>query len=105
MLISFLAYFIQSEVQFYLLGAGVGLVLGGIQSLARSTFSQLLPPAEEHVVYFSFFDVAEKLATVLGMVAVGWLETLTGDLRLAAVMLSGFLAVAVVLWARVPWKK
>lgn len=105
MLISFLAYFIQNELQFYLLGAGVGLVLGGIQSLARSTFSQLLPPAEEHVVYFSFFDVAEKLATVLGMVAVGWLETLTGDLRLAAVMLSGFFAVAVVLWARVPWQR
>jgi MFS-type transporter involved in bile tolerance (Atg22 family) len=65
----------------------------------------LLPPAEEHVVYFSFFDVAEKLATVLGMVAVGWLETLTGDLRLAAVMLSGFFAIAVVLWARVPWQR
>jgi MFS-type transporter involved in bile tolerance (Atg22 family) len=57
------------------------------------------------VVYFSFFDVAEKLATVLGMVAVGWLETLTGDLRLAAVMLSGFFAIAVVLWARVPWQR
>jgi len=105
MLVSFLAYFIQSELQFYLLGSGVGLVLGGIQSLARSTYSQLLPPAEEHVVYFSFYDVAEKLATVLGMVAVGWLETLTGDLRLAAVMLSGFFAVAVILWARIPWKR
>jgi len=46
MLITFMAYFIQSELQFYLLGAGVGLVLGGIQSLARSTFSQLLPQAE-----------------------------------------------------------
>lgn len=105
MLISFLAYFIQSELQFYVLGAAVGLVLGGIQSLARSTYSQLLPPAQEHVVYFSFFDVAEKLATVLGMLAVGWLETLTGDLRLAAVLLSGFFAVAVVLWSRISWRR
>jgi UMF1 family MFS transporter len=105
MLVTFLAYFIQSELQFYVLGAGVGLVLGGIQSLARSTFSQLLPRAEEHVVYFSFFDVAEKLATVLGMLAVGWLETLTGDLRLAAMLLSGFFAVAIVLWVRVPWRR
>ena len=104
MLITFMAYFIASELQFYLLGAGVGLVLGGIQSLARSTYSQLLPPASEHVVYFSFYDLAEKLATVLGMVAVGWLETLTGSLRLSAVMLSVFFALAVLLWARVPWK-
>ncbi|NDD50390.1 MAG: hypothetical protein EBZ34_03040 [Flavobacteriia bacterium] len=83
-----LAYFVDSEVQFYLLGAAVGLVLGGIQSLARSTFSKLLPAEGEHVTYFAFFDIAEKLATVFGMVAVGWLETSTGDLRLAAAMLS-----------------
>lgn len=104
MIITFMAYFIANELQFYLLGAGVGLVLGGIQSLARSTYSQLLPPASEHVVYFSFYDLAEKLATVLGMVAVGWLETLTGSLRLSAVMLSVFFALAVLLWTRVPWK-
>ena len=104
MLITFMAYFIANELQFYLLGAGVGLVLGGIQSLARSTYSQLLPPASEHVVYFSFYDLAEKLATVLGMVAVGLLETLTGNLRLSAVMLSVFFALSLLLWARVPWK-
>jgi UMF1 family MFS transporter len=64
----------------------------------------LLPPASEHVVYFSFYDLAEKLATVLGMVAVGFLETLTGNLRLSAVMLSVFFALSLLLWARVPWK-
>ena len=96
-----LAYFVDSEVQFYLLGAAVGLVLGGIQSLARSTFSKLLPAEGEHVTYFAFFDIAEKLATVFGMVAVGWLETTTGDLRLAAAMLSLFFFVAVLFWGRV----
>jgi UMF1 family MFS transporter len=96
-----LAYFVDSEVQFYLLGAAVGLVLGGIQSLARSTFSKLLPAEGEHVTYFAFFDIAEKLATVFGMVAVGWLETSTGDLRLAAAMLSVFFFVAVLFWGRV----
>jgi UMF1 family MFS transporter len=96
-----MAYFVNTELQFYLLGAAVGLVLGGIQSLARSTFSKLLPAEGEHVTYFSFFDIAEKLATVFGMVAVGWLETTTGDLRLAAAMLSVFFLVAVVFWNRV----
>ncbi|MGA1778044.1 MAG: MFS transporter, partial [Schleiferiaceae bacterium] len=93
-----LAYVVNSETQFYLLGAAVGLVLGGIQSLARSTFSKLLPSEGEHVTYFSFFDIAEKLATVLGMVAVGWLETVTGDLRFSALLLSVFFLLAVLSW-------
>jgi len=96
-----LAYFVDSEVQFYMLGAALGLVLGGLQSLARSTFSKLLPAEGEHVTYFSFFDIAEKLATVFGMVAVGWLETSTGNLRLAAALLSAFFFIAVIFWSRV----
>jgi len=79
----------------------LGLVLGGLQSLARSTFSKLLPPEGEHVTYFSFFDIAEKLATVFGMVAVGWLETSTGKIRLAAALLSAFFLIAVIFWSRV----
>jgi UMF1 family MFS transporter len=89
---------VDTETQFYLLGSAVGLVLGGIQSLARSTFSKLLPAEGEHVTYFSFFDIAEKLATVLGMVAVGWMETMTGDLRLSALLLSAFFLCAVIAW-------
>jgi UMF1 family MFS transporter len=85
-----LAFFVNSELQFYLLGASVGLVMGGLQSLGRSTFSKMLPLEDEHVTYFSFFDIAEKLATVLGMVAVGWVETVTGDLRLSPLVLSVF---------------
>ncbi len=93
-----MAYMVESEVQFYFLGAAVGLVLGGIQSLGRSTFSKLLPTEGEHVTYFSFFDITEKLATVLGMVAVGWLETITGDLRFSALLLSVFFLLAVMAW-------
>ncbi|MDG1252081.1 MAG: MFS transporter [Schleiferiaceae bacterium] len=93
-----LAYVVDTETQFYLLGSAVGLVLGGIQSLARSTFSKLLPSEGEHVTFFSFFDIAEKLATVLGMVAVGWMETVTGDLRLSALLLSFFFLLAVISW-------
>jgi MFS transporter, UMF1 family len=96
-----MAYFIQNESQFYALGAAVGLVLGGIQSLARSSFSKLLPTEGEHVTYFSFYDIAEKLATVFGMVAIGWMETRTGDLRLSAALLSVFFLMAVVFWSGV----
>jgi UMF1 family MFS transporter len=93
-----LAFFVNSELQFYLLGASVGLVMGGLQSLGRSTFSKMLPLEDEHVTYFSFFDIAEKLATVLGMVAVGWVETVTGDLRLSPLVLSVFFLIAMFLW-------
>lgn len=93
-----LAFFVNSELQFYLLGASVGLVMGGLQSLGRSTFSKMLPLEDEHVTYFSFFDIAEKLATVLGMVAVGWVETVTGDLRLSPLVLSIFFLIAMFLW-------
>ena len=93
-----LAYVVNSETQFYLLGAAVGLVLGGIQSLRGQLFPSCFPQKGEHVTYFSFFDIAEKLATVLGMVAVGWLETVTGDLRFSALLLSVFFLLAVLSW-------
>ncbi len=96
--ICLLAFFVNSEFQFYLLGASVGLVMGGLQSLGRSTFSKMLPSEDEHVTYFSFFDIAEKLATVLGMVSVGWVETVTGDLRLSPLVLSVFFLIAMFLW-------
>ena len=97
-IICVLAFFVNSELQFYLLGASVGLVMGGLQSLGRSTYSKMLPLEDEHVTYFSFFDIAEKLATVLGMVAVGWVETVTGDLRLSPIVLSVFFLIAMFLW-------
>jgi UMF1 family MFS transporter len=97
-MICILAFFVNSPLQFYFLGSAVGLVMGGLQSLGRSTFSKMLPPEDEHVTYFSFFDIAEKLATVLGMVAVGWVETVTGNLRLSPLVLSIFFMIAVFLW-------
>jgi len=95
------AYFVQNEGQFYALGAAVGLVMGGLQSLTRSTYAKMLPEAEDHVTYFSFYDIAEKLATVLGMVSVGWLETVTGNLRLSALLLVGYFLVALYFWVRI----
>ena len=92
------AYFVQHEAQFYALGAAVGLVMGGLQSICRSTYSKMLPEAEDHVTYFSFYDIAEKLATVLGMASIGWLENATGDLRLAALVLVVYFLLSIYFW-------
>lgn len=66
------------EYYFYGLGSLIGLVLGATQSLARSTYSKLLPETEDTATYFSFFDVTEKIAIVVGMVVFGSLIWLTG---------------------------
>lgn len=76
--------------QFYIMGGLVGLVMGGIQSLARSTFSKMLPVKGEHTTYFSFYDVTEKLAIVIGTFFFGFLESVTGDMHNSALMLALF---------------
>jgi UMF1 family MFS transporter len=84
------AYFVSDSKGFMLLACFVGLVMGGIQALARSTYSKLLPKTNEHTAYFSFYDVAEKMAVVLGTFLFGLLETLTGSMR-SSILLLGVL--------------
>jgi UMF1 family MFS transporter len=64
--------------------------MGGIQALARSTYSKILPKTNDHTAYFSFYDVAEKMAVVLGTFLFGLLETLTGSMR-SSILLLGVL--------------
>jgi MFS transporter, UMF1 family len=59
----------------------VGLVMGGIQSLSRATYSKLLPETEDHASYFSFYDVCEKICIVLGTLLFGLMQQTTGDMR------------------------
>ncbi|NNM16532.1 MAG: MFS transporter, partial [Bacteroidia bacterium] len=60
------AYNVYTVNSFYILAVAVGLVMGGIQSLSRSTYSKILPKTEDHATYFSFYDVAEKIGIVIG---------------------------------------
>ena len=86
------AYFIHGLVGFLVVAVFVGLVMGGSQSLARSTYSKMLPVTEDHTSFFSFYDVMEKLATVAGTFVFGLLEALTGSMRnsiLAIVLFFG----------------
>src|SRR5690606_14376110 len=69
------AYYLNSELQFYGLAFMVGLLMGGIQSLSRSTYSKLLPQEmEDTTSFFSFYDITEKLAIVVGLFLFGFIE-------------------------------
>lgn len=75
------AYTIQTVMQFYIIASVVGLVMGGIQSLSRSTYSKLMPVTKDTTSFFSFYDVTEKIAIVLGLFSFGLIEQITGSMR------------------------
>ena len=100
-----IAYFIHTPVQFYATAGGVGLVMGAIQSLSRSTYSKFLPQnAVDTTSYFSFYDVSEKIGIVLGMLLYGILGDYTGSPRYAIIFFAIFFLIGSILLLRVPQK-
>jgi len=87
------AYFIKDAAGFILVAVCVGLVMGGSQSLARSTYSKMLPATQDHTSFFSFYDVMEKLATVGGTFSFGAIEAVTGSMRHSVLAIIFFFAV------------
>ncbi|NRR92547.1 MFS transporter [Winogradskyella undariae] len=98
----FYAYFMVTAMQFYFAASLVGLVMGGVQSLARSTYSKFLPETEDTTSYFSFYDVAEKIGIVIGMVLFATIDQLTGSMRNAILFLVVFFIAGILLLFRVP---
>lgn len=98
------AYFMVVPNDFYIMAALVGLVMGGIQSLARSTYSKLLPETEDTTSFFSFYDVTEKIGIVIGMSIYGIIDQVTGSMRNAIVFLGAFFIIGFILLLRVPKK-
>jgi UMF1 family MFS transporter len=96
------AYFISSPNQFYITAGFVGLVMGGIQSLSRSTYSKFLPQTKDTTSYFSFYDVAEKIGIVVGMILYGVIDQVTGSMRNSILFLVLFFVIGVFLLFRVP---
>jgi len=82
------------DLYFYILALLLGLVLGATQTLTRSTYSKLLPDTHDHAIYFSFYDVTEKIAIVVGMFIFGSLLALTGSMQNSVLALSVFFLVA-----------
>ncbi|MEP5338254.1 MAG: MFS transporter [Algibacter sp.] len=102
MALCFYAYFMKTPVQFYIAAGFVGLVMGGVQSLARSTYSKFLPETEDTTSYFSFYDVAEKIGIVIGMVIFATIDQITGSMRNAILFLFVFFLWGIILLYRVP---
>ncbi|MBQ0736201.1 MFS transporter [Aquimarina celericrescens] len=97
------AYTITTPFQFYIAAAIVGLVMGGIQALSRSTYSKLLPKdAIDTASYFSFYDVSEKIGIVIGMFSYGIVAQLTGSVRYSILFLILFFIIGLMLLFRVP---
>lgn len=98
----FYAFFMETPVQFYIAASCVGLVMGGIQSLARSTYSKFLPETEDTTSYFSFYDVAEKIGIVIGMGIFATIDQITGSMRNAILFLFVFFLAGIFMLFRVP---
>jgi UMF1 family MFS transporter len=94
------AFFVTKPIQFYLVAGIVGLVMGGIQSLSRSTFSKLMPETNDTTSFFSFYDVAEKIGIVIGMLLYGSINQITGSMRNAILFLVLFFIIGVILLYR-----
>ncbi len=87
------AFFINDATGFIITAFFIGIVMGGSQSLARSTYSKMLPDTTDHTSFFSFYDVMEKMATVMGTFSFGIIEAITGNMRYSVLAIGIFFAI------------
>lgn len=104
MLVCVYAFFMKTPMQFYIAAGIVGLVMGGVQSLGRSTYSKFLPETEDTTSYFSFYDVAEKIGIVIGMLIFAIVDQIS-SMRYAILFLFIFFLWGIILLFRVPENK
>lgn len=96
------AYFVHTDYEFYLLAFVVGIVMGGIQSMQRSTFAKIIPDnTPDTASYFSFYDVCEKVAIVLGTFSYGLINGLTGNMRASIVALTVYFLIGLFFFSRI----
>ena len=91
------AYYTQTAGQFYAVAGTVGLTMGGIQSLSRSTYSKLIPATTDTASFFSFFDVCDKIGTVLGTLSFGYIAQYLGGMRNSVLALGVFFVIGFIL--------
>ncbi len=94
----------NTEYYFYVLAVGVGLVMGGIQSLSRSTYSKLMPETKDTASFFSYYDVTEKIAIVIGIFSFGFIHEITGNMKNSILSLILFFLIGF-FWLLSAWRK
>lgn len=100
------AYFVITPNDFYIAAFCVGLIMGGIQSLSRSTYSKFIPSeSKDTTSFFSFYDVAEKIGIVIGMFTYGFIADITGRIQNAILFFILFFIIGLLLLLRVPKNK
>lgn len=105
-LICISGYYLEEKNSFYGLAAALGFVMGGIQSLSRSTYSKLIPKqTKDTASYFSFYDITEKLAIVIGSFSYGFIDQVTGSMRNSMVFMAIFFISGLVVLQFTPLKK
>jgi UMF1 family MFS transporter len=95
-LICYGAYFITNATGFIVAAFFIGLVMGGSQALARSTYSKMLPETTDHTSFFSFYDVMEKVATAAGTFSFGIIEAITGSMRYSVIAIGVFFLIGLI---------
>ncbi|MEP6615125.1 MAG: MFS transporter [Ginsengibacter sp.] len=103
--ICYFASIVTNVTQFYALAFTVGMVMGGIQSMSRSTYSKLLPPTKDTASYFSFYDVCDKVGTVIGTLSFGFVSEFLGGMRNSVLALMVFFIIGGVLLIFVEQKR
>ncbi len=95
---------VNAENYFYVLAILVGLVMGGIQSLSRSSYSKLMPPTKDTASFFSYYDFTEKIAIVIGIFTFGRIEEITGSMKYSVLSLIVFFAIGFI-WLYAAYRK
>lgn len=98
-------FLVHTPLDFYLLAATVGLVMGGVQAIARSTYSKFLPETTDHASYFSFYDVTEKIGIVLGTLFFGLMELYFDSIRYSVIAVAFFFIIGIIALLFVPKKE
>ncbi|MFN6037034.1 MAG: MFS transporter, partial [Bacteroidota bacterium] len=95
-------FIVRLPIHFFIVAASVGLVMGGIQSLSRSTYSKLLPDTSDHASYFSLYDVLEKLGIIIGTITFGLISQVSGGMRNSVLVLIAFFIIGILVLSTVP---
>lgn len=95
-LVTVYAFFITTETEFLIASFFIGMVMGGIQSISRATYSMLLPKTKDHASFFSFYDVMESVAIVIGTFTFGFLTNLFGNMRDAILLIASFFIIGII---------